>query len=230
MKCLFISFLLLPIQTNPFHLPITIPIKSHSKLVNNNIANNENCNVEDITIEQYSRCLSPKEEKQSIKREASLYSIVDARPRWQRVLSEFHYIRMLTLVYCNIWICFIYSFCLLDWSLTSPRSSPCKGKPFKLLSRTSFSLLRKVAGSSSSSSIKKPGSLILLRCGESEWTKSGRFTGWVSLPLASSFCDNRSYVLFRVPRRAMLHIMFFVMILHSCDHLSATHYVPFNKG
>jgi len=25
---------------------------------------------------------------------------------------------------------------------------------------------------------KKPGSLILLRCGESKWTKTGRFTGW----------------------------------------------------
>jgi len=138
MKHLFISFLLLPIQTNPFHLPVTIPIESHSKLVHNNIANNENGNVEDITIEQYSRCLSPKEEKQSIKREASLYSIVDARPRWQRVLR----------------------------------------KPFTLLSRTSSSLLRKAVGSSPSSSTKKPGSLILLRCGESEWTKSGRFTGW----------------------------------------------------
>eukprot|EP00956_Cyclotella_meneghiniana_P003443 scaffold4177_cov86-Cyclotella_meneghiniana.AAC.7 len=165
MKHLFISFLLLPIQTNPFHLPVTIPIESHSKLVHNNIANNENGNVEDITIEQYSRCLSPKEEKQSIKREASLYSIVDARPRWQRVL--------------------IY----LNYTLISPQSSPCKGKPFTLLSRTSSSLLRKAVGSSPSSSTKKPGSLILLRCGESEWTKSGRFTGWLITMLLSTKAD-----------------------------------------
>ncbi len=26
--------------------------------------------------------------------------------------------------------------------------------------------------------VKKPGSLILVRCGESKWTKTGRFTGW----------------------------------------------------
>ena len=118
MKHLFISFLLLPIQTNPFHLPVTVPIESHSKLVHNNIANNENGNVEDITIEQYSRCLSPKEEKQSIKREASLYSIVDAMPRWQRVLSEF-YTFVFTHVYFgvlqhNMNMCLKYSFSLLE--------------------------------------------------------------------------------------------------------------------
>ena len=191
MKHLFISFLLLPIQTNPFHLPVTVPIESHSKLVHNNIANNENGNVEDITIEQYSRCLSPKEEKQSIKREASLYSIVDAMPRWQRVLSEF-YTFVFTHVYFgvlqhNMNMCLKYSFSLLDLDSNIPQSSPCKGKPFTLLSRTSSSLLRKAVGSSPSSSIKKPGSLILLRCGESEWTKSGRFTGWVSFPLWPSF-------------------------------------------
>ena len=190
MKHLFISFLLLPIQTNPFHLPVTIPIESHSKLVHNNIANNENGNVEDITIEQYSRCLSPKEEKQSIKREASLYSIVDARPRWQRVLSEFYnFVLIFSDVYCKIiWICVWNTLSVyLNYTLISPQSSPCKGKPFTLLSRTSSSLLRKAVGSSPSSSIKKPGSLILLRCGESEWTKSGRFTGWVSFPLWPSF-------------------------------------------
>ena len=43
---------------------------------------------EDITIEQYSRCLSPSEEKQIIKRERRQYSIVDDRPRWQRILGE----------------------------------------------------------------------------------------------------------------------------------------------
>ena len=25
---------------------------------------------------------------------------------------------------------------------------------------------------------RRPGSLILLRCGESEWTRDGRFVGW----------------------------------------------------
>jgi len=29
----------------------------------------------------------------------------------------------------------------------------------------------------------KPGALILLRCGESEWTKAGRFTGWADVDL-----------------------------------------------
>jgi len=50
-------------------------------------------------------------------------------------------------------------------------------------------LLGKAAGrvgkavGSNSSSKTKPGSLILLRCGESEWTKTGRFTGWADVDL-----------------------------------------------
>jgi len=43
-------------------------------------------------------------------------------------------------------------------------------KPLRLLSKP----LKKVL----TSKPKKPGSLILLRCGESKWTKTGRFTGW----------------------------------------------------
>ena len=55
---------------------------------------------EGITIEQYSRCLSPSEEKQSIKKEETQYSIVDARPRWQRILGEQH-VTIQTRIYFN---------------------------------------------------------------------------------------------------------------------------------
>jgi hypothetical protein len=46
-------------------------------------------------------------------------------------------------------------------------------KPLKLVTKP----LQKVL-SITSTKPKKPGSLILLRCGESTWTKTGRFTGW----------------------------------------------------
>ena len=81
---------------------------------------------EQITIESYSRCLSPWEAKQSVKRESRQYSIIDRRPRWQ--------------------------------------------KPLTLISKGVKKIVPKRK--------KTPGSLILLRCGESSWTKTGRFTGW----------------------------------------------------
>ncbi|KAL3775441.1 hypothetical protein ACHAWO_000671 [Cyclotella atomus] len=133
---------LLPLQSTSFQVPnsFSSPLQKNIHHSTTTTALNSKpdtgSSAEDITIEQYSRCLSPSEEKRSIKKEERQYSIVDARPRWQRLL----------------------------------------GKPFKVVSRTASSLSRKVGSSSSSS--KKPGSLILLRCGESEWTKTGRFTGW----------------------------------------------------
>ncbi len=81
---------------------------------------------EELTIEGYSRCLSPREAKQSVKNESRQYSIIDRKPRWQ--------------------------------------------KPLSLISKGVKKVITKKP--------KKPGSLILLRCGESKWTKTGRFTGW----------------------------------------------------
>ena len=50
-------------------------------------------------------------------------------------------------------------------------------KPLQLLSKPFKRLLM------TRTRKKKPGSLILLRCGESKWTKTGRFTGWGELVL-----------------------------------------------
>ena len=80
---------------------------------------------EELTIEGYSRCLSPWEAKRSVKNESRQYSIIDRKPKWQ--------------------------------------------KPISLVSKGMKKVITKP---------KKPGSLILLRCGESKWTKTGRFTGW----------------------------------------------------
>ena len=80
---------------------------------------------EELTIEGYSRCLSPWEAQRSVKNESRQYSIIDQKPKWQ--------------------------------------------KPISLVSKGMKKVITKP---------KKPGSLILLRCGESKWTKTGRFTGW----------------------------------------------------
>jgi hypothetical protein len=81
---LLASWLLLHVHVSAFQLPntkagrLTTSFKLHST------------SGEDITIEQYSRCLSPYEEKQTIKKENRQYSIVDAKPTWQRILGELH--------------------------------------------------------------------------------------------------------------------------------------------
>lgn len=96
---------------------------------------------EELTIEGYSRCLSPWEAKRSVNNESRQYSIIDRKPKWQ--------------------------------------------KPLSVITKGVKKVMTKKV---------KPGSLILLRCGESKWTKTGRFTGWgeyiISLFIMSILCTN----------------------------------------
>ncbi len=114
---------------------------------------------EEFTIEGYSRCLSPREAKQSVKNESRQYSIIDRKPRWQ--------------------------------------------KPLSLVSKGVKKVITKP---------KKPGSLILLRCGESKWTKTGRFTGWGEYEMIILSC-------------ILLLLNIIVMCRHTCCVLRYKKYI-----
>jgi hypothetical protein len=83
---------LLPLHSISFQVPNGSPLQKeihHHFFTATTALKATDSSGEDITIEQYSRCLSPYEEKQTIKKEERQYSIVDVKPRWQRVLGKF---------------------------------------------------------------------------------------------------------------------------------------------
>jgi hypothetical protein len=57
--------------------------------------------------------------------------------------------------------------------------------------------------------VTKPGSLILVRCGESKWTKTGRFTGWGEYILINT----HSYYVMRIDivmQAKYMHVIHFL--------------------
>jgi hypothetical protein len=100
MKILY-SLLILPATSFPL-------LPTNSKYITNTPSNYNTAlfstTEEEITIDQYSRCLSPSEEKRSIKKESGQYSIVDKKPVWQRVLGECCYGGVIVVTFPSLFI------------------------------------------------------------------------------------------------------------------------------
>ena len=173
-----------PSQLNFLNAPSS-PL-SHSSLTKYNtprlspllhLSSSSDTAEEEITIDQYSRCLSPYEEQSAIDKESTQYKIIDSRPAWQNTL-------------------------LKPIKLTK--------KGISKVGRVS----RKVIGVKKDVGGKKPGSLILMRCGESEWTKDGRFTGWADPDLVKEGVLKIEHA-----ARYELYDMLFVCMLYAwCAH------------
>ena len=85
MKSSLLLLVILPIATTTTTLAFTSPIQPISSITHLKSSTSE---TEEITIDQYSRCLSPSQQKQSIRDESNQYSIIDSRPQWQNNLLK----------------------------------------------------------------------------------------------------------------------------------------------